>query len=172
MKLWIIIFTSFLLQIQARGEENLPVKNACLQSIIDEKEKQDIYAPNKKVVFAFIFYKVNSDKFVAIQEVPGYSRKKIKGYCELKDCLLTYYGINDTLATRFINWQFTHDTNVLNNYMNFDDMDGNWDKPNDVYRIRNDSLALYEPSKKHIEALSDLLIEHGIRQQPPPVPNL
>jgi len=128
---------------------------------------------NKKQPLEIVFYKKNKKDYVRIVETVGISFRRIKGYCEYEDYMIAYYGINDSLAKKYLDL-IEEDIAILrNDYCNLDD---GWivDIPSfkiKDYRIKNDTIfERFKPTKFQLDEYRNLLIEAGVLLNPPPPP--
>lgn len=125
-----------------------------------------------KCPVAIIFFKDNQGSFLQIVQYPGVVLENLKGYCELSNYLLLYYGVNDSLSQVYMNIQKIDSNYLVNNYSILDGSDVDIpEKQISFYEILNDTVfRKIVPTEAFLDSFLKQLVDNGLKPPPPPLP--
>lgn len=141
-------------------EKSLP---AILKDINDDETNENILITD--------FFILNGIEYMCIYSVPVYSLNGLKGYTAWDDLFILYYGYNDSLANKHLNFKYDFYNIPIKSEDNVD-IDVNPEKMS-YYKIVNDSSFIrFIPDKFFLNEFDCLRIEQGVVKIPPPPPLL
>ncbi len=129
---------------------------------------------NKKQPIIVDFFIIDNIPSIRVVDFPGVSLKKLKGYCEYNNSIILYYGVNDSLANKYLMLSTLDIAKLEREYYILDNIDIEIDlKDSSVrfYTIKNDTIFnKLKPTEVYMSQVESLLIDSGILSLPPPIP--
>ena len=162
--IYILLFFIGIIQGHAKAHEN----DSILFLNQDLKQIFDSFPYGKDIAsIDVLFYTIGKNHYLMLHGQPQHEPYKSKGYFLYKNYILSYYGMDDKIAARFINLNLLQ----ANDTTNFKRIASDWDILPLFFKInKRQKLIEFTPNKKHSNKLHKILLNEKLVEDPPPPP--